>query len=62
MDFLQLNVGQDVSCKSDIWVNRHVMTCAPELLCNSLLPPATQLDKLSAPDFETYFISVLLHL
>lgn len=61
-DFLQLSVGQDVSCKSNTGVGPHVMSCTPELLCNSLLPPAAKLEKFSGPAFETYFISVFLHL
>lgn len=61
-DFLQLNIGQDVSCKSNTCVDKHVMSCAPELLCNSLLPPAAKLERFSGPAFEAYFISAFFHL
>lgn len=61
-DFFQMNIGQDVSCKSNFCGDRHVMSCTPELLCYALLPPATKLEKISGLAFETYFISVFLDL
>lgn len=61
-DFFQLNIGHDVSCKSNFCGDRHMMSCTPELLCCALLPPATKLEKFSGPAFETYFVSVFLDL